>query len=193
MYPCTQCGIRCGEPDQVCTFCRVRTRWWTTVDSLPLGLRGWGISNIRIWTGIVQEELDRFGEAEKARAAATATAASKSASPVVRGETPTKGSKESEADRPDKSWIAPKKEGDKPNTPKETPGVEEVASPVEEGKFSSGSKQPQRRQDSQEKEQEHEEARQVKEQKITSQKEEKLIEKVKAHKRGQGQEEGTGR
>ena len=137
MYPCTQCGIRCGEPDQVCTFCRVRTRWWTTVDSLPLGLRGWGISNIRIWTGIVQEELDRFEEAEKARAAATATAASKSASPVVR----TKGSKEQEADRPDKSWIAPKKEGDKPNSPKETPGVEEVGSPVEEGKCSSGSKQ----------------------------------------------------
>ena len=141
MYPCSQCGVRTGEADQVCTFCRVRTRWWTTVDCLPLGLRGWGISNIRIWTGIVQEEIDRFEEAEKARAAATATAASKSASPVVRGGTPTKGSKEQEADRPDKSWIAPKKEGDKPNSPKGTPGVEEVDSPGEEGKYSSGSKQ----------------------------------------------------
>ena len=106
------------------------------MDALPIGLRGWCISNVRIWTGIVQEEIDRFEESEKARASATAAAVSKSASPVVRGETPTKGSKEQEAD------LVPKKEGDKPNSPKGTPGVEEVDSPGEEGKYSSGSKQP---------------------------------------------------
>lgn len=141
MNPCSQCGVRTGEPDFVCTFCRVRTRWWTTVDSLPIGLRGWCISNIRIWTGIVQEEIDRFEEIEKAKASVTATATSKSASPVVRGDTPTKGSKEEAADRPDKTWIAPKKEGDKPRSPKGAPGVEEIDSPAEEGKHSSGSRQ----------------------------------------------------
>ena len=111
------------------------------MDELPPALRGWCISNIRIWTGIVQEESDKYVELRKLREEAEKTAAPKSASVVNTEQTPKKGSAgEKEEEQPDKSWLKPKQEKDHNNSPKGSPGVVDLSPGEEEGKTSSGSK-----------------------------------------------------
>ena len=120
-------------------FCRVRNRWWAVLDDLPVQLRGWAVSTVRIWTGILQEEAEKFQEAVRQREEAESTAAPKSASLAVH--TPKEGSEAGgERERPDKSWIDPKKEKDSNKSPKGAPGVVELSPVEEEGKTSSASK-----------------------------------------------------
>ena len=141
MGRCSECGLLAGEGELTCTFCRVRTRWWTVLDDIPVGLRSWAISTVRIWTGIIQEEADKYLEFQRAREAAENTAAAKSASLAKPPSAPKEGSeKKEEAERPDKSWIKPKEEKDRPKSPGGSPGVVEIVGVEEEGKTSSGSK-----------------------------------------------------
>ena len=111
------------------------------MDDIPVGLRSWAISTVRIWTGIIQEEADKYLEFQRAREAAENTAAAKSASLAKPPSAPKEGSeKKEEAERPDKSWIKPKEEKDRPKSPGGSPGVVEIVGVEEEGKTSSGSK-----------------------------------------------------
>ena len=50
------------------------------LDTLPVRCRGWGIQNLRIWTAIIEEELERVAEAERQQAQAEVSAAPKSGS-----------------------------------------------------------------------------------------------------------------
>ena len=137
---CRDCGLSSGD-EATCIFCRVRTRWWTVCDDLPVPLRGWAISSIRIWTGILQEESEKFHESQRQREEAERTASPKSASLAAPANTPKKGSEpQGEVDRPDKSWIEAKKEKDVNKSPKGSPGVVDLSPLEEEEKASSGSK-----------------------------------------------------
>ena len=140
---CRECGLSSGD-DTICTFCRVRNRWWHTLDDLPVALRGWAISTVRIWTGILLEEGEKYLESQRVREEAEKTAAPKSASLVGPSRTPSEGSpKRKETEKVDKSWIDPKREADATKSPKKTtgsPGVVDLSPGEEEGKTSSGSK-----------------------------------------------------
>ena len=128
MHACRLCRILCAETDTVCTFCRSRDRFWRTLDQLPTRARGWGLQNLRIWTSILEEELERLGEQERAQTTAEGTATPKSGSTVV-----PEAKREEEVD---KSWIKPKEEKrTSPSTSR--PGLVDLE---EEGKHSSGSK-----------------------------------------------------
>ena len=131
MHPCSLCRIQCADTDSICIFCRARDRFWRSLDLLPVRARGWGLQNLRIWTGIVEEELERLAEAEKQQAAAEGTAAPKSGSAVVSDPKPT--------EKVDKSWLKPKEER-APSPGTSRPGLVEIGGDEEEGKFSSGSK-----------------------------------------------------
>ena len=139
MQACRLCEILTPEIDGTCVFCRVRNRFWHSLDRLPVRARGWAINNLRVWTGVIEEESDKFEEAESAKRAAEATTAPKSAPASKSGSTPREGSVEEPTNQPDKSWISPKKEevrrGEKPS-PR---GLVDVES-AEEGKTSSASK-----------------------------------------------------
>ena len=161
---CTLCGVRTSEPDSKCTFCRARDRFWVVLDELPFELRGWAISNLRIWAGIVQEEHEKFTSPLKQQEVVDNTAAPKSAGPSLVSKSPTEGRElnlndkasdsrkegpqtspkggEEAVEGPDKSWIEPKREKDRNRSPRGSPGVEELDLPEGEGKYSSGSKAP---------------------------------------------------
>ena len=80
-------------------------------------------------------------ESQRQREEAERTASPKSASLAAPAQTPKKGSEpRGEADRPDKSWLEPKKERDTNKSPKGRPGVVDLSPIEEEGKASSGSK-----------------------------------------------------
>lgn len=142
MVPCRACGLLTGEANQLCTYCRVRNRFWAVADDLPAELRSWGVTTLRIWTGILQEEIDKHQESQQTQADAQKTVRPKSGSPGVPEtapvagsqpvkkeetktlpeETPKTGSEEEKKDLPeekvDKSWIAAKKEEDIHQSPK---------------------------------------------------------------------------
>ena len=166
MVPCRDCGLLTGELNQLCVYCRVRNRFWATADELPTELCGWGVTTLRVWTGILQEEIDKFNETRRAKEGAAQSVRPKSASPGVPSEpvdTPRSGSQVSGADqgkassrgspvpgraskgeedetkKVDKSWIPVKKEEDWPRTP---PSGEVGVVEIEEGegKHSSSSR-----------------------------------------------------
>ena len=137
MHPCSLCRIQCADTDLICIFCRARDRFWRCLDLLPVRARGWGLQNLRIWTGIVEEELERLAEAEKQQAAAEETAAPKSGSAVVSDPKP--------AEKVDKSWLKPK-EGRAPSSGTSRLCLVEIGGDEEEGKYSSDSK-PEREKD----------------------------------------------
>lgn len=128
MHPCKLCRIQCAESDLVCTFCRSRDRFWRTLDTLPVRARGWALQNLRIWTSILEEELERLGEQERAQTVAEGTATPKSGSTAV--------SEKQREEVVDKSWIKPKEEK-KASPSTSRPGLVDLEG---EGKHSSGSK-----------------------------------------------------
>ena len=132
MHPCRLCTIQCSDGDPICVFCRSRDRFWRALDTLPVRCRGWGIQNLRIWTAIIEEELERVAEAERQQAQAEVSAAPKSGSLAA-----PEGRPEEKAD---KTWVKPKEEErSSPGTAK--PGLVEVNEPQEEeGKYSSSSR-----------------------------------------------------
>ena len=131
MHPCRLCRIQCAECDTVCTFCRSRDRFWRTLDQLPVRAHGWALQNLRIWTSIIEEELERLGEQERAQVTAEGSATPKAGSAATPDE---------KAEEPvDKSWIKPKEERrTSPSTSR--PGLVDLEGLEEEGKHSSGSK-----------------------------------------------------
>ena len=140
MQPCRLCGVHTPEPDGKCSFCRVRDLFWLGLDELPVSLRGWASTNLRIWGGIIREELDKFLEVERQKKAAEDTTASKAASLAVPQGAPSERGAGEAVERPDKSWIVPKQEKDRNKSPKGSPGVEDVNLPEGEEKYSSESK-----------------------------------------------------
>ena len=137
---CRDCGLlTSGEAEVVCTFCRSRTRFWTVLDDIPVGLRAWAVSSLRIWTSILQEEAEKFQEHKRLQEDAGKTAASKAKSPAT-NPSPGPGRSEAvdEAERPDKSWIEPKREEEETKSP-----ILRESSPAEgeaEGKNTSSSR-----------------------------------------------------
>ena len=137
---CRDCGLlTSGESEPVCTFCRSRTRFWTVCDDLPVGLRPWAVSSLRIWTSILQEEAEKFQEHKRLQEEAGRSAASKAKSPAT-NPSPGPGRKEVEEDtsEPGKAWLEPKREEERPSSP-----VKKESSPTEveeEGKNTSSSR-----------------------------------------------------
>ena len=137
---CRDCGLlTSGETEAVCTFCRSRTRFWTVCDDLPVGLRAWAVSSLRIWTSILQEEAEKFQEHKRLQEEAGKTAASKAKSPATN---PSPGPGRAEAEEgtsePDKAWVETKREEEKASSP-----IKKESSPTEaeeEGKHTSSSK-----------------------------------------------------
>ena len=67
MYPCKLCEIRTAEPEGICLFCRCRNRFWHSLDRVPVRARPWALTNLRVWTGVIEEECEKIGEADAAR------------------------------------------------------------------------------------------------------------------------------
>ena len=135
---CALCGTPTPELDAKCTFCRARDRFWLVLDDLPSELRGWAISNLRIWTGIVQEEHEKFTTLLRQREIVNNTAAAKSAGPRLRSQSPSQGRS---VDPKDKA-VDLKEEETRTSPPSKRAGVKEIEGVVEEeeGKHSSSSK-----------------------------------------------------
>ena len=135
---CALCGTPTPELDAKCTFCRARDRFWLVLDDLPSELRGWAISNLRIWTGIVQEEHEKFTTLLRQRELVNNTAAPKSAGPSLASHSPSQGRS---VDPKDKA-VDLKEEETRTSPPSKRAGVKEVEGVVEEeeGKHSSSSK-----------------------------------------------------
>ena len=131
MHPCSLCRIQCSDTDSICVFCRSRDRFWRTLDLLPVRARGWTLQNLRIWTSIVEEELERLAEAEKQQTVAEGSATPKSGSAVVSEPKP--------EEKVDKSWVKAKEER-APSSGTSRLGLVEVDGQEEEGKHSSGSR-----------------------------------------------------
>ena len=142
MQPCRLCRILTQEPDGKCNFCRARDLFWLGLDDLPVALRNWATTNLRIWGGIVREEHDKFLELERQRKEAEDSTASKAASLAVPQKAPLDRGAEEESEKPDKRWIEPKQEKDRNRSPRGSPGVEEIDLPEGEGRHSSSSKVP---------------------------------------------------
>ena len=139
---CTACGLLTSGEEDLCTFCRSRNCFWLVLDDIPVPLRGWAVNSLRVWTSVIQEESDKFHEAQRKREAVESTAISK-AKRLASSGTPERGSeateKVEEESKPDKSWISAKREEEasKASPVGEVSGQEETA----EGRHSSSSKQ----------------------------------------------------
>ena len=137
---CTLCGASTTDLDRKCTFCRVRDHFWVTLDDLPPELRGWGVTNLQIWSGIIHEELDKYKAvlAQRREGEATAAPKSRALSPGQRPEAPRQGSKEVEKE---KSPLV-KREEERHQSPAGKPaGVKDLEdSPGAEGKYSSSAR-----------------------------------------------------
>ena len=68
-----------------------------------------GADNLRVWTGIIEEELDKISELERLRIAAEGTTTPKAKSAAKPLETLTEGCKRGETEKPDKRLGSPKK------------------------------------------------------------------------------------
>ena len=137
--PCRDCGLLCGEHEPLCTFCRTRNRFWFVLDDLPVQLRSWAVNSLRIWTSILQEEGDKHQEHVRLQEEAGKTTAPKAKSPASTV-SPGPGRAESAEgeERPDKTWVKPKREEEEARSP-----VKKEFSPKEaeeEGKETSSSK-----------------------------------------------------
>ena len=142
---CTLCGTVTSELDGKCTFCRARDRFWVVLDDLPPELRGWAISNLRIWTGIIQEEHEKFVTLLKQKEIVNQSAAPKSAGPRLPSKSPSKGREVSEKEKA----IDLKEEESRVSPASKKAGVKEleIEAEEEEGKYSSSSKGPKSRVD----------------------------------------------
>ena len=136
---CRDCGLLCGEQEVLCAFCRTRNRFWFILDELPVSLRGWALTSLRIWTSILQEEADKHQEHRRLQEEAGKTTAPKAKSPASTT-SPAPGRTEGEEveERQDKSWVAPKREEEETRSPDQR--ERSPAEVEEEGKHTSSSK-----------------------------------------------------
>ena len=139
MQPCRLCEIQTAEVEGTCVFCRARNRFWHSLDRLPVVARGWALTNLRIWTGVVEEECEKLEEAREAREAAESTTAPKSAPASKNANTPREGSGQEKDDKPDKRWISPRREEPRSGEKPSPRGVVDIEG-TEEGRTSSASK-----------------------------------------------------
>ena len=70
MQACRLCGFLTGESVSTCPFCRANNRFWNTLGRFPARARGWALNSLRVWTSVLEEELERVSEAEARQQAA---------------------------------------------------------------------------------------------------------------------------
>ena len=111
MSECVVCKKAIAAADGHCEHCRVIRRFLIVVGRAPDQLSPWLCNQVRIWTGLVEEESDKYKTILAQHEAAASAASSKACPPTkVQEGTPRQGSEEDKKGRGEEEKIEVKEE-----------------------------------------------------------------------------------